>query len=379
MQPLRARAPGDWIVSAIFVAMLLVPEALALAGYAAPDAAFILNHEQRRPFVAPPPSSGALATAGYERDLEREIADRFPLRTPLIEGYDVAKFVLLNASTSPNVIRGRDGWLFYGAEERQYVTGAWSPGDATLAHIASVYVARARWCTAHGIRYVLVFAPNKSTVYASEAPAWYRPQAPTPLDRLLPRLRAARVAAIDVRTPLANAARSGEVYSPGDTHWNDAGAYVAYRAVVATLRTAGVRDALVPSGTHVESRPGDLLNFSGVGARILDRVVRLDYARRARAATVSPQLTAAAAAALFTVDVSTVDDPALPSAVVFGDSFSDQLAPLLAEDFRRTVHLQAGTALTPQFDERILLAERPTVVVQELVERNVFFGDAFRP
>ena len=94
------------------------------------DTAFIETREQRHPFVAPGVSSGALATGGYERDLERQIADTFPLRTWLVETYDYAKFAWLGESTSVNVIRGRDGWLFLGAEESRYVTGGWTPSSA---------------------------------------------------------------------------------------------------------------------------------------------------------------------------------------------------------------------------------------------------------
>ncbi|MDB5093473.1 MAG: hypothetical protein JWO85_1574, partial [Candidatus Eremiobacteraeota bacterium] len=124
--------------------MLVVPAVLAVAGFARADTAFIERREQRHAFVAPAVSSGALATGGYERDLERQIADAFPLRTTLIEMYDYAKFAWLGESTSANVIRGRDGWLFLGAEESRYVSGAWTPSSAELAHIADVYAARAR-------------------------------------------------------------------------------------------------------------------------------------------------------------------------------------------------------------------------------------------
>ncbi len=367
---------GDTIAIVVFLGMLVVPGMLALAGFGRADVAFIEGKEQRHPFVAPAVSSGALATGGYERDLERQIADAFPLRTSLVEGYDYAKFVWLGESTSPLVIRGRDGWLFYGAEESPYVTGAWKPTDAELAHIASVYAARARWCRAHGVTYVFLIAPNKSSIYSDEAPAWYRPAAPTPLDRLLPMLHRAGVTAIDVRAQLRDTAQRGEVYSRGDTHWNGAGAYVAYRAVVGALDGAGVRDAVVPSGTRVASNGGDLLNMSGVGARIMDRVVQVDFPHRAHPAA-SPELEGKAAMKQFSFHASAVDAP-LRVAVIFGDSFSAGIAPFLAEDFRLTAALQEGTARTPHFDPAVVLAAHANVVVQELVERNLVFGASFQ-
>jgi hypothetical protein len=359
----------------VFLVMLAVPGVLALAGFARPDTAFIEGSEQRHPFVAPAVSSGALATGGYERDLERQIADAFPLRTSLVEAYDYPKFAWFGQSTTPTVIRGRDGWLFYGAEESKYVTGVWAPSSAELAHIAGVYAERARWCRAHGVAYVFLVAPNKSTISSDEAPPWYRPAAPTQLDRLLPMLRAAGVTTIDVRAQMRDAARRGEVYSRGDTHWNDAGAYVAYRAVVAALAGAGVRDTVVPSGTRMVSTRGDLLNFSGVGSRIMDRVVEFDFPKRAHPVA-EPDLERTAAAREFSLQASAVDAP-LPVAVIFGDSFTSRLLPLFAEDFRLTVALQEKNAFTPQFDPAVVLATHANVVVQELVERNLVFGASF--
>ncbi|GAC1579539.1 MAG: hypothetical protein NVS3B7_13610 [Candidatus Elarobacter sp.] len=377
MKATRARSPGDLAVIIIFVALTLTPAILALTGHARADGAYIVTHEQRIPFVAPPPSSGALATGGWERDVEREIADRFPFRTPLVETYDYAKYAWFGGTPTPLIVRGRDSWLFWTMEERRYVTRTWNPSDADLSRLAALYGDRARWCAEHGMRYVFVIAPNKSTVYANVAPPWYRPAAPTPFDRLLPMLRSHGVTTVDVRVPLVAAARTGEVYSRGDTHWNDAGAYVAYRATVAVLHDAGVRDAVAPTGTHIETKAGDLLNMSGVGARISDHVVRLDYPHRAHPIETLPEQERSAAAA-FAIHVSAVDDPKLPSAVLIGDSFSAALAPLLAEDFRTTIHLQEHDFFASAFPRPFLLAQKPTVVVQELVERRLVYSGGFR-
>ncbi len=86
------RALFDRTTVAVFVALLIVPGILAAAGYARFDVPFITALENRRPFVAPPITRGALATAGWERDAEREIADAFPLRSEIIRAYDRFRF-----------------------------------------------------------------------------------------------------------------------------------------------------------------------------------------------------------------------------------------------------------------------------------------------
>jgi alginate O-acetyltransferase complex protein AlgJ len=379
MQEPRARTAGDFVVIAVFIAILLLPAALALTGHMRADTEFIVQTEGRFPFYAPRISSGALATAGYERDLERQIADTFPLRTKLIEAYAYPRFLWLGETTSKYVVRAPDGWLFYRHDdERTYVTREWNPTDADLQRIAKIYADRARWCAQRGIHYVFYIAPNKTTIYPEKAPAWYRPQPPTPLDRLLPMLRADGVATVDLRPPLQEAARRGEVYSRGDTHWNGEGAYVAYRTIVPLLRTAGVRDMVAPTGTHVETAHGDLLSLSGVPSAPND-VVIVDYPHRAVDGG-APEYAAEVAKADFTtVHVMTVDNPRLPKAVMFGDSFSGPMLPFFAEDFRRTILLQQHLPNTPHFDRTIVEAEHPNVVIQELVERSLVFGSQFLP
>jgi hypothetical protein len=62
-------------------------------------------------------------------------------------------------------------------------------------------------------------------------------------------------------------------------------------------------------------------------------------------------------------------DAALPRAVVVVDSFGGALAPYLSEHFARSVFL---TRILPP-DQRLAIIdrERPDVVIEEIVERNV--------
>jgi hypothetical protein len=375
---------GDAIVIVLFAVLLLAPAVLALTGHAGFDTAFIEGTELRHPFVAPPPASGALATGGWERDAEREIADAFPLRRVLIEGYDHAKYAWLHDIASTHVIKGRDGWLFLGDEERWYLTGEHRPSDGDLTRLADLYASRSKWCAQHGIAYVFLLAPNKSTVYEDQLPAEMHVVRPTPADRLLPLLRARGLRTVDVRAELRDLARAGEhrelgeLYSRGDTHWNDAGAYVTYRATISALAGTGVRAAVAHDATpRIETGGGDLLKLAGIGSLVQNRIVRLDFPRKANPIA-SPVYPDDPDAAAFVVNAFIAADPALPKAVVFGDSFTDVLGPFLAESFRRTVVLRYVNVTDVQFDTRVLEVEKPGVVVQEIVERSLVFASDFK-
>jgi alginate O-acetyltransferase complex protein AlgJ len=374
----NARSPGDVAVIVIFALLLLAPAALALTGNAGVDIAFLQNTEHRNPFAAPPVTRGALATGGWERDAEREIADAFPLRKQLIQSYGFVKYSWLGDVANTKVIRGRDGWFYYGDTERIYLTDPSRPSDAVLAHVADEYAARAAWCARHGIRYVFVLAPNKSTIYPQFLPPDIVPVKPSAADRLLPLMRARGVRAVDVRAALIAAAKHGPVYSKGDTHWNQPGAYIAYRAVVAALRDAGVRETIAPRTIHQHTGtgPGDLLGLSAVDQFVRNEWVYDNYPHRAREIP-PPAMPDESAAAAFEVHAFATDDPALPVGVIFGDSFSNALTPFLAESFRRTVQL--GYRANVQFDQRVVTAEHPSAVIQELAERNLVNGADFLP
>jgi alginate O-acetyltransferase complex protein AlgJ len=369
------RSPGDLIVVAFFVVLLAAPAAFALSGRAGFDTAFLMTTENRRPFVAPPVTSGALASGGWQRDFERQLADAFPLRKYLIESYDYTKYALLRDSSSSFVIRGRDGWLFLADDERDYLGG--SPSDAVIAHVADVYAARSRWCARHGIAYVFLLAPNKSAIYSRYLPAGLAPVVPAGADRLLPRLRELGVRVADPRAQLRDAASRGDVYTLGDTHWNDAGAYIGYRTTLAALRGIRLGDAIDPSSLRprIDVGEADLLRLSGVAGLVENRWLRYDFPRRSREVDEPPD----PASAAFARHVMVIDKSTFPKAVIFGDSFSEQVRPFFGESFRRVVTLHPILPTDPQFDTRILEIEKPDVVIQQLVERGLVRGAEFKP
>ena len=64
-----------------------------------------------------------------------------------------------------------------------------------------------------------------------------------------------------------------------------------------------------------------------------------------------------------------IDDPALPRALVFHDSFFDgTMNEFLAESFQRTVFVHHGR---PAINRELVEAEQPDIVIQQMVERNL--------
>ena len=115
------------------------------------------------------------------------------------------------------------------------------------------------------------------------SPAGFPQPARSALTRVLAALRAAGVTTVDVRPAISAAKTQGLVYSKGDTHWTDIGAYAAYRAVAEALRESGFIDR-VPADAlrmQVAYRRGDFYAQEGVDWFEQDR--QLDAVFPARA------------------------------------------------------------------------------------------------
>ncbi len=365
-------APASLVVVTIFAIALLLPIVLeALHGFSA-DNAFIRSTELRVPASFTALSRHTVASGAFQSGLEHSFDDAFPFRTAMIRAYGYAKYAWFGGTASDQVLRGRDGWLFLARDERSYIDG--QPTDAALAQLAAVYATRAAWCRTHRIRYAFVLAPNKSTVYPGMLPDGLRPVTPSGADRLLSMLRAQGVEVIDTRSAVTKDAAGGDVYSHGDTHWNGRGAYAAQRAIVAALRSSGVTQRIDPSSVHEEtvtSTGGDLLAMSGVSGLVTNRAIEERFPSRAQPRDDPAVAAAALPPGAYNVRPFALDDPSLPTLVLFGDSFSEGLAPYLAESFRRSLFLHALIPDAPSFNETLLTRIHPTIVLQELVERSL--------
>jgi alginate O-acetyltransferase complex protein AlgJ len=65
--------------------------------------------------------------------------------------------------------------------------------------------------------------------------------------------------------------------------------------------------------------------------------------------------------------VTEIDEPSLPRAVIFRDSFTSALVPFLSEHFSRAVYLWQN-----DFDADVVTKEHPDVVIQQIVGRHLY-------
>ena len=355
------------------VACIAFVAAITLMGAAAflPRADATLGAENRTLAAWP----RTLFARDFAGTFERAFADRFGGREALLRLYDRALVRAFDVSPAANVLLGRDGWLFFlgedGASLDRYHRGTLVVTDEQIRLVVAELARRARFLASHGIGYVVTIAPDKSTIYPEQLPAWARRSlARTPLDRLVEALAAeGSVRFVDLRAPLASAKARERMYYTSDSHWNSLGAEVAYgeimRAAAAALAPRAIaiapptRPLYVPG---VDVYHGDLARMTGDPKPFGEP----DYAPLWKILSAQPSRCAKR--------VDAGDDPGfeayecqragLPRAVVYRDSMAIPLVPLLSENFSRVVYVSARR-LDPDF----VLRERADIVVEEMVER----------
>ncbi|WP_043794437.1 alginate O-acetyltransferase AlgX-related protein [Solidesulfovibrio fructosivorans] len=292
-------------------------------------------------------------------------------------------FVLASTSTSSQVVAGKDHWLFLAQDgARNILEDARSPyglPKEAVALIAQEMERRREWLAARGIKYLVIVAPNKNTVYPEKLPDALRPVfQDTHLDRFVAYVKArTKVDIVNVTQALMEAKKKEQVFYSTDSHWNANGAFAAYEAIVPHL----VKDfpAITPltrSQFSVERfnwLPGDLANMMGLGGHLKeDRImfVNKDW-YKARGATYDGPMPAPY---FETPQYSYTGDPKLPNALVFHDSFWWELLPFMAESFDKGLYVW----LKPQtetefryFDTALIEKEKPDLVIDEYTERYI--------
>ncbi len=354
------------LLAALFVIVISLPLAANIAGIDGADAA---ENRELAPF--PRVDASWRSIAGYGPALSAWFDDHFGFRATLVRWHGKSRLFVLDVSPTTAVVKGRDGWFFYGDDQSIEDYANVEPmTPAALANWREAVVRARDWLTARNIPYVFTIAPDKHVIYAEEMPGTLvRAGDLSRADQLFTTLQDTGLA-VDVRASLFDAKARERIYQKTDTHWNDRGALVAYRRIIGAVRArvprtpeAWTRDDFDPVD-HIA--PGmDLAAMMGLNGVLSEVDLTLVPRRPRRARVIEP------AGAEPTAEegriVTEIDDSSLPRAVIFRDSFASRLVPFLSEHFSRAVYLWQN-----DFDADVVVKEHPDVVIQEIVGRHLY-------
>lgn len=351
----------------LFVTVISLPLAANLAGRDGAD-----PEEENRTLATFPHVEASWASfRDFGNGLSAWFEDHFGFRSTLVRWSAEARLFGLGVSPTPTVIKGRDGWFFYGEDASIEDYSQQDPLSPEALDNWRMAVSRANeWLRRRNVAYVFWIAPDKYVVYPEEVPvSLARVGRLSRVDQVYTALEGS-VPTVDVRPALEKEKLRQRIYQKTDTHWNERGVLVAYQAIIAAVRKQ--RPSVPPAWTRDDFEPVtreipgmDLAGMMGLKKVLREVDLALVPKRPRRARVVEP------AGAEPTAEegrlVTEIADPALPRAIIFRDSFVSRLVPFLSEHFSRAVYLWQN-----DFDAGAVLKEHPDVVIQEIVGRHLY-------
>lgn len=295
-------------------------------------------------------------------EYEKRYEQHYQGRQARIELYNALLFHTLDVRSYANVLRGNDGWLVYTGEgniDDYQNVHPFSPGE--LEEIRRELETAQEWMNIQGITFLVVVAPNKETIYPEAVPVDIRKIGKySRLDQLTTYLQtqSSPVNLLDLRPVLLAHKPASLLYYKTDSHWNDTGAFYASAEIlkavdrgafdafpriedfeIETGEVSGDLARMLPMNPMIRETASWLHPGKGTQAHIIERTERV-------------------------ITISEVNNPDLPRAVIFRDSFTDQLEPFLSEAFSRAVYPWSF-----RVDRNLVEQEKPDVVIFEIAER----------
>lgn len=366
-------------------AVALIACLLVLLWLPALDYFFGLDHSpqptENRALAKFPTRPGSLAEVhDFPAGLENYFRDNFGFRNRLIRWERRWKHDLFKESASPDVLAGQNGWLYFsGSYMVEHFEGLKKFSPEELQNWQALLEKRRDWLARRSIKYLFVIPPDKHSIYPEFLPEWLAQRGtPGKLDQFLAHMQAhSTVAVLDLRPALRDAGKTGVTYLQNDSHWNTYGALVAYQALISAL-IKQVPDLHEPLPlTAFKLQPlhklgGDLVRMLG----------ELNPPKESNAIALIPrpplsEITTSNAPERLrkkwlpgTEPILTRYDEAPGKAIVFRDSFAVAWYPLLGYHFHEVLYIWQYEWNTP-FLER----EKPTVVIDEMLERMFYFSN----
>lgn len=306
------------------------------------------------------------ASMFFFQRLENWYTDHFGGRATLI--YYGARWQMdwIGLPSNRNVVVGKDEWLFYDQFYRPGQAlfadfrGKVNFSDEQLKRILENLQETQRALAVCGIKFYLVMPPDKQSIYPDKMPFSRASETRTRADQLFAALHAnPSLRSVDLR-PVIQSARQTEtlpLYLKTDTHWNSLGAYYGVHALMQAMKSDGlpVHDAIDRKAYKLESTPhpgGDIaVSLLSLPGYFTDTKIRMTLSHDT--------------AEQIDKERQHYRNPKQQGRLlVYGDSFSEQMLPFLAQRFGEVTGVRQA-----RIDGHDFQTSHPNIVVLEVLER----------
>ncbi len=332
--------------------------------------------------------------AKFTTSFDKWYLNHFPYRNLLLSTSSHFKNLILKSPSSDSVLFGKNGHLFFtGQSNIESYQNLIVFNNNQISSLLKKLEERAVKLNQQNIKYLIVIAPNPHTIYSENLPNWIQKvRSKSDLDVFSIAFKDnPHFAFIDLRPALMREKKKWQIYHLTDTHWNSLGAFVCYQEILSKVaqlfKSEAYREALRPLDLDHDFilhkrklKGGDLANMLGLSEEIQEEIVDLErkkpssvqikeerdphFAQLRRDLMSQGRFTAEQSKNFTTWNPKI--DPNL-RALVFRDSYFSAVTPFLSENFNEVKYIWNDGF----FDEKEIQSFRPTLVIQEIVERSI--------
>ena len=358
------------IMAIVFLAFLLAPYVYQAANLTPKDKSIDENRK-----IAEKPKFDIEHLDSYPKQYDAYFNDHFGFRTIGLEAYNNFNYFFLKKSPAPKkAILGKDGWLYQGRDIDLY-RGSKRLTDAELKKLEDEFNKRQKFLQKHNCRYIFIVVPTKKGIYPEYLPdEYFRYSNKTMTDQFIEMLKTkTKVEVIDLR-PVLKAAKKDHpvIYHKMDNHWNDIGAYYAYKTIINYIdQTRNVGKPRSYSEYKLDTTTyygGSIAKMLGVQDILIDYRLKLtpkfqSHVERLPQKYQSPKR--------FPYPGSyekryKTDNDSLPRLIMINDSFGEYLYHFLPEHFSYSIFLFDSWEF--KLHAQKVLAEKPDIYITATFE-----------
>jgi hypothetical protein len=343
------------------------------------DEGWDISHEGRAISIWPAlyDAEGEL-NSNWREDFELWLGDHLSFRSEFVKLRADVYMGLLGKSSSEDVYKGKDGWLFYTNDNNlELVTGGFPLTEWSLKRIAQNQQDINDYYKAQGIDYILALTPSKATIYP-ELLYGEHSVGETAIDVLTRYLEEhTDVTVVNLKPPILEAKGEGQqVYWKTDTHWNGLGAYAGYKELLTVLNEKGAMGDAEPVKTSIKEGAfeTDLIRILGSPSIYNEEQgPTLEWNAHTEMLSAEDETLPDNLAAVSSRGTLFKNSQAQGRLLLYGDSFTEThrvFTPLLAEHFGE-LYYERFTGIPGGVNMALDAAFKPDVVVYSRTERLI--------
>lgn len=292
--------------------------------------------------------------------IENYINDHAPFRYEILNAYAEFNWKVFGAVDNRDVIKGKDGWLFYrGNGSLTDVLGLNIFSEEGMQMLLDKLLKLREISVEDPEQFVLFIAPNKEKVYRQYLPDCYSPVSDySTAEAFAGYIRShSDIKVVYPLEDLKEASRQEQIYYKTDTHWNRPGGFVGVQSLIEVLGGKKTELKSVKTVWGTEIYRGDQANQIHIPDTYVD-----DYYGDIENYVEGPKPESEESEFVFKSFRKSAPDRR--RIVMVRDSFGENMVPWLARYFQNTSVIHYSQI--PQTDKNSLKGD---VFVYEIVER----------